>query len=105
MHLSIQAISGILTAPGLLGITFYNIFFMVGLKYTTVAKAALLISLSPLFGATIQVVSGKEKLTLRVNSGLGLAAAGAPTAHSPGPPFSRSFPVFLTARIPLRHAG
>src|SRR5574341_660789 len=32
---------------GFTGITLYNVFFMYGLKYTTAANSALLISLSP----------------------------------------------------------
>ncbi len=61
---------------GFIGITLYNIFFMEGLKYTSAANSALLISLSPLFGALIQAASGNEKLTARASSGLGLASVG-----------------------------
>jgi len=61
---------------GFIGITLYNIFFMEGLKYTSAANSALLISLSPLFGALIQASSGNEKLTARAGSGLGLASVG-----------------------------
>jgi len=61
---------------GFLGITLYSIFFMEGLKFTTAANSALLISLSPLFGALIQAVSGRERLTLRIGAGLGLASVG-----------------------------
>ncbi|MDA8162237.1 MAG: DMT family transporter [Desulfobacteraceae bacterium] len=65
-----------LTGLGFLGITLYNIFFMYGLKYTTASNSALLISLSPLFGALISAGSGKERLTFRISSGLTLATAG-----------------------------
>jgi len=61
---------------GLLGITLYNIFFMYGLRYTTAANSALLISLSPMFAALIQAVSGKERLTFRISTGLVLASFG-----------------------------
>jgi drug/metabolite transporter (DMT)-like permease len=61
---------------GFIGITLYNIFFMYGLKYTSAANSALLISLSPLFGALIQAATGNEKLTARAGSGLGLASVG-----------------------------
>ena len=61
---------------GFLGITLYSIFFMEGLKQTTAANSALLISLSPLFGALLQAASGKERLTLRISIGLGLATTG-----------------------------
>jgi len=61
---------------GLLGITLYNIFFMYGLRYTTAANSALLISLSPIFAALIQAFSGKERLSLRISTGLVLASVG-----------------------------
>ncbi len=61
---------------GLLGITFYNIFFMVGLKYTSASHSALLISLSPLMGALIEVASGKEQLRGRLSVGIVLATIG-----------------------------
>lgn len=61
---------------GLLGIALYNIFFMYGLRYTTAANSALIISLSPLFAAMIQAFSGKERLTLRISAGLALASFG-----------------------------
>lgn len=78
---------------GFIGISLYNIFFMYGLKYTTAANSALLISLSPLFGALISAASGKERLTFRVSVGLGLATAGVILiirSHSSGPGFSSS---------------
>ncbi|HEX9020610.1 MAG TPA: DMT family transporter [Nitrospirota bacterium] len=65
-----------LAVLGLLGIALYNIFFMYGLQYTTAANSALLISLSPLFGALIQAASGRERLTMNAGFGLALASAG-----------------------------
>ncbi len=62
---------------GFIGITLYNLFFMYGLKYTTAADSALLISLSPLFAALIQAASGKERLSVRINAGLVLSSLGA----------------------------
>lgn len=61
---------------GFLGITLYSILFMYGLKLTTAANSALLISLSPLFGALISAASGKERLTFRIGAGLALATTG-----------------------------
>jgi drug/metabolite transporter (DMT)-like permease len=61
---------------GLVGIALYNIFFMYGLKYTTAANSALLISLSPMFAALIQAFAGKERLTPRIGAGLALASLG-----------------------------
>lgn len=76
---------------GLIGITFYNILFMYGLRSTTATNSALFISLSPLFAALIQAWSGKERLTGGVFAGLGLATLGAVliiTAKSNGFEFS-----------------
>ena len=61
---------------GLLGITLYNIFFMYGLRYTTAANSALIVSLSPMFASLIQAFSGKERLSLRISTGLMLASFG-----------------------------
>ncbi|NTV54222.1 MAG: DMT family transporter, partial [Syntrophaceae bacterium] len=61
---------------GFIGITLYNLFFMYGLKYTTAANSALLISLSPLAGSLIQAASGRERLTARIGAGLGIASIG-----------------------------
>jgi drug/metabolite transporter (DMT)-like permease len=61
---------------GFIGITLYNLFFMYGLKYTTAANSALLISLSPLFAAVIQAASGKERLSGRIAAGLVLSSLG-----------------------------
>ena len=61
---------------GFIGITLYNLFFIYGLKFTTAANSALLISLSPLFGALIQAASGRERPNLRILSGLAFASFG-----------------------------
>jgi drug/metabolite transporter (DMT)-like permease len=61
---------------GFLGITVYNLFFMYGLRLTTASNSALLISLSPLAGAVLQAVSGKERITARIAGALCLASAG-----------------------------
>ena len=61
---------------GFIGITLFNIFFMYGLKYTTVANSALLVSLSPLFGALLGIAWGGERLTVRAGAGLALSTFG-----------------------------
>jgi drug/metabolite transporter (DMT)-like permease len=61
---------------GLLGVTLYNVLFMYGLRCTTAANSALLISLSPLFGALLGAASGKERLTLPGGAGLLCATVG-----------------------------
>lgn len=61
---------------GFLGITVYNIFFMEGLRFTTAANSALLVSLSPLAGALLQAARGKERLSALMAAGLCLATLG-----------------------------
>jgi drug/metabolite transporter (DMT)-like permease len=61
---------------GFIGIALYNIFFMYGLKYTTVSHSALFISLSPLFAVLLQARTGKERLTPRIALGILLASTG-----------------------------
>jgi drug/metabolite transporter (DMT)-like permease len=61
---------------GFIGITLFNVFFMYGLKYTTVANSALLVSLSPLFGALFGIAGGGERLTARAGAGLALSTFG-----------------------------
>lgn len=62
---------------GFIGIVVYNLFFMVGLKYTTASHSALFISLSPLMAALFQTMTGRERLNLTGGSGLLLACFGA----------------------------
>lgn len=61
---------------GFVGIALFNVFFMYGLKYTTAANSALLVSLSPLFGALFGIIWGRESLAARAGAGLALSTAG-----------------------------
>jgi drug/metabolite transporter (DMT)-like permease len=61
---------------GFIGITLYNVFFMYGLKYTSAANSALLISMSPLCGALINAALRRERIPFRTAAGLGLATTG-----------------------------
>ena len=62
---------------GLIGITFYNILFMYGLRYTSASHSALFISMSPLFAAIMQGIAGRERITRSTTAGLILASLGA----------------------------
>lgn len=61
---------------GFVGITLYNIFFMLGLKFTTASNSTLIIALSPLFAALIQTALGKERFTWMSGAGILLATLG-----------------------------
>ena len=81
---------------GFIGIAIYNIFFMLGLKYTTVSHSALFISLSPLVAALIQAATGRERITPPAVAGLGLAFLGVVTIiRSQHGDFSFSSDLFL----------
>ena len=76
---------------GLIGIAFYNIFFMYGLRYTTASHSALFISLSPLFAVLIQAASRRERISARVIGGIAMATAGTAliiSSHDGGLQFS-----------------
>ena len=81
---------------GFIGITIYNIFFMLGLHYTTVSHSALFISMSPLVAALIQAATGRERITPPAIAGLGLAFLGVVTIiRSQHGEFSFSSDLFL----------
>ena len=62
---------------GLIGITLYNMLFMEGLTFTTASHSALFISMSPLFAAALQVLTGRERLSASLAGGMALASCGA----------------------------
>ncbi len=70
---------------GLIGITFYNILFMYGLKHTSASNSALIISMSPLFAATIQGISKKEGILFRDVLGILLSSVGVFLVIQSGP--------------------
>ncbi len=61
---------------GLIGITFYNVFFMYGLKHTSASHSALFIAMSPLFAELIRAFTGNERPTRTIGAGLLLSAIG-----------------------------
>lgn len=65
-----------LTWMGLLGSALYQIFFTLGLAYTTASNAALIIATSPAMIALLGALFGIETLTRRIGLGIALALAG-----------------------------
>lgn len=63
-------------AIGVLGVGLYQIFFSVGLKYTTASNSALLIATAPIFTAFFAAATRQERITLRQAFGIMLSFFG-----------------------------
>lgn len=61
---------------GLLGVCANQIFFIEGLKRTSAAHSAVLISLLPLYVLLLSVAFGQERITLWKGAGIAVAFAG-----------------------------
>jgi drug/metabolite transporter (DMT)-like permease len=61
---------------GLIGITFYNLLFMYGLKYTTASNSALFISSSPLFAVLVLALLNKARISTTAIAGLICSSIG-----------------------------
>ncbi len=65
-----------LTALGVIGIALNQVLFLLGLKRTTVAHAALIFGLSPLLVLLVAAAAGQERVTHRKVAGMLVALAG-----------------------------
>lgn len=63
-------------AVGLCHVAFYQIFFGVGLKYTTASNSVLIINTAPVITAVLVWLTRAETITWRQAAGIALAAAG-----------------------------
>lgn len=61
---------------GLFGVVFNQVFFIAGLKYTSVAHSSLIISLSPVFVLVIARLHRLEELSTMKIAGLAMSMAG-----------------------------
>ncbi len=61
---------------GIVASIVYQLFYILGLRYTTAGNSAVLLSTSPLWTAFISARMNQERLTLKVLGGMGLALAG-----------------------------
>jgi len=62
---------------GLLGVSFNQVLFILGLFYTTAINTTILTATIPVFTLAAAVALGRERLTLRPALGIALAGAGA----------------------------
>lgn len=65
-----------LVGLGLVGNTFYQVLFILGLARTTAANSALLIATTPVLVALLGATLGVERVTRRVAAGVAFAFAG-----------------------------
>jgi len=63
-------------AVGLFHVAFYQIFFGIGLKYTTATNSVLIINTAPVITALLVWVTRSEPITWRQAAGITLASAG-----------------------------
>lgn len=61
---------------GFVGVALNQLFFVIGLERTSVAHAAVLIALSPMFVLLIAAIVGQERITAAKCVGMGLALLG-----------------------------
>ncbi|HWA41470.1 MAG TPA: EamA family transporter [Gemmatimonadales bacterium] len=72
-----RAVWGQLILIGVVGNTIYQTLFMIGLERTSVGNTAILLATSPLQTALLGALTGIEKASARLWTGLGLAFIGA----------------------------
>ena len=72
-----RADRGALFLLALLGVSFNQMLFILGLALTTAVNTAVLTATIPVFTLAVAVLLGRERMTLRVAAGLVLAFAGA----------------------------
>ena len=65
-----------LTGLGVLGVTLNQMFFIIGLSYTSVAHAAIIIGITPILVLLIAATVGQERLTLWKILGMSIALCG-----------------------------
>jgi drug/metabolite transporter (DMT)-like permease len=66
----------ILTTLGVCGITLNQVFFIIGMSMTSVAHAALLVALGPVFVMLLASLRGQELITGRKAAGMAAAIGG-----------------------------
>lgn len=73
-----------LTLASLFGVVGNSAFFMIGLQYTVVSKATVVVALNPVFTLFFSALIFREKLNLRVVGGMLLAFFGSLTVITHG---------------------
>jgi drug/metabolite transporter (DMT)-like permease len=76
-----------LSAAGAVGVFGYTAFFMAGLQHVPASRAALIVTVNPVFTTLIAAWWFKEKLNAAIVAGMALAALGASTVLTRGEPW------------------
>jgi len=76
-----------LAAAGAVGVFGYTAFFMLGLQQVPASRAALIVTVNPVFTTLIAAWLFREKLNVRIGIGMALAAFGASIVLTQGEPW------------------
>lgn len=76
-----------LAAAGAVGVFGYTAFFMAGLQHVPASRAALIVTVNPVFTALIAAWWFKERLNVAIGLGMALAVLGATTVLTRGEPW------------------
>lgn len=76
-----------LAAAGAVGVFGYTAFFMWGLQHVPASRAALIVTINPVFTTLIAAWLFRERLNARIATGMALAVLGATTVLTRGEPW------------------
>ncbi len=76
-----------LAAAGAVGVFGYTAFFMAGLQHVPASRAALIVTVNPVFTTLIAAWLFRERLTPAIGAGMALAALGASIVLTRGEPW------------------
>lgn len=76
-----------LAAAGAVGVFGYTAFFMAGLQHVPASRAALIVTINPVFTTLIAAWLFRERLDARIATGMALAVLGAATVLTRGEPW------------------
>lgn len=76
-----------LAAAGLIGVFGYAVFFMYGVQHVTAGRAALIVTVNPVFTTLIAAWWFKERFNAVIGAGMALATLGASVVLTQGEPW------------------
>jgi drug/metabolite transporter (DMT)-like permease len=76
-----------LTAAGVAGVFAYSVFFMLAMQRVEASRAAVVVTINPVFTTLLAAWWFKERFNRRVGVGLALAVVGAATVLTKGAPW------------------
>jgi drug/metabolite transporter (DMT)-like permease len=76
-----------MAAGGAIGVCGYGLFFMFGLQHVPASRAALIVTVNPVFTTLLAAWLFKEKFDWKIGAGMALAVLGATTVLTRGEPW------------------